>query len=69
MIKGFENFTVYVDSPLAVEATKIFNNNIECCFDEASMEMVRQGINPIQFKGLQLSIGIGASSLLRRIMV
>ena len=56
MIKGFENFTVYVDSPLAVEATKIFNNNIECCFDEESMEMVRKGINPIQFKGLQLSV-------------
>lgn len=56
LVKGFDNFVVYVDSPLAVEATKIFNNNIECCFDEESIEMVRQGINPIQFKGLQLSI-------------
>lgn len=56
LVKGFENFSVYVDSPLAVEATKIFNDNIDCCFDEESMEMVRQGINPVQFPGLQLSV-------------
>lgn len=56
LVKGFENFPVYVDSPLAVEATKVFNNNIECCFDEESMDMVRRGINPIHFQGLQLSL-------------
>lgn len=56
LIKGFDNFAVYVDSPLAVEATKIFNSNEECCFDEESIEMVRNGINPIKFPGLTLSI-------------
>ena len=56
LVKGFDNFAVYVDSPLAVEATKIFNNNKECCFDEESLQMVEQGINPIQFPGLTLSI-------------
>ena len=25
LIKGFEDFEVYVDSPLAIEATSIFN--------------------------------------------
>lgn len=56
LIKGFEDFEVYVDSPLAVEATNIFNKNIQSCFDEEAMELVRAGINPISFPGLKLSL-------------
>ena len=56
LIKGFEDFEVYVDSPLAVEATNIFNKNIQSCFDEEAMELVRAGINPISFQGLKLSL-------------
>ena len=56
LIKGFPDFPVYVDSPLAVEATEIFNSNINSCFDEEAMAIVNQGINPITFKGLHLSI-------------
>ena len=56
MVEGFEDFRVFVDSPLAVEATNIFNRNIYECFDEEAMELVRQGINPITFPGLSLSI-------------
>lgn len=56
MIQGFENFDVYVDSPLAVEATTIFNENREECYDDATMELVHKGINPISFPGLHLSI-------------
>lgn len=51
-----DDFDVYVDSPLAVEATSIFSQNMEDCFDEEAMELVRQGINPISFKGLKLSV-------------
>ncbi len=50
------DFDVYVDSPLAVEATTIFNNNIDDCFDEEAMSLVKQGINPLTFKGLKLSV-------------
>ncbi len=50
------DFEVYVDSPLAVEATTIFNKNIYECFAEEAMELVKQGINPITFPGLNLSI-------------
>lgn len=50
------DFEVYVDSPLAVEATTIFNKNIYECFDEEAMELVNKGINPITFPGLNLSI-------------
>lgn len=56
LIKGHENFPVYVDSPLAVEATGIFHKNEVSCFDEEAMELVKKGINPIAFPGLRLSI-------------
>ncbi len=56
MIKNHPNFPVYIDSPLAVEATEIFNRNIESCFDEEAMELVRQGINPISFLDLKRAI-------------
>lgn len=52
LIKGFEGFRVYVDSPLANEATDIFINNRESCYDEEALSFVRQGINPITFDGL-----------------
>ena len=39
-----------------MEATGIFQKNIYNCFDEDAMELVKQGINPISFPGLKLSI-------------
>ncbi len=56
LVEGFENFPVYVDSPLAVEATGIFQDNRWECFDEEAMELVKEGINPISFGGLKLAI-------------
>lgn len=55
-VKNHAGFPVYVDSPLAVEATGIFTHNEKNCFDEEAMELVRKGINPISFKGLRLTI-------------
>ncbi|MDE5583633.1 MAG: MBL fold metallo-hydrolase [Ruminococcus sp.] len=52
MIKGHDGFPVYVDSPLANEATDIFMNNRESCYDEEALSFVRRGINPISFDGL-----------------
>ena len=56
LVPEFPKFEVYVDSPLAVEATQIFNENIAECFDEEAMELVRNGINPLRFPGLTLSV-------------
>lgn len=56
MIERHENFPVYVDSPLAVEATGIFQKNKDGCFDAEAMELVNKGINPISFPGLRLSV-------------
>ncbi len=56
MVTGHDNFDVYVDSPLAVEATHIFNENTIGYYDKEAMELVRSGINPISFPGLKVSV-------------
>lgn len=56
MVKGHGNFTVYIDSPLANEATNIFQENIRGYFDPEAMELVQQGINPLSFPGLTISV-------------
>ena len=56
MIQGHDGFPVFVDSPLAVEATQVFTKNIMECYDEEAMDLVNRGINPIGFPGLKLSI-------------
>ena len=55
-VHGHDNFKVYVDSPLANEATTIFNEHIYDCFDEEAMTLVKKGINPLMFPGLKTSI-------------
>lgn len=56
MVPDFPNFEVYVDSPLAVEATNIFNNNIIDCFDDETKQLIEMGINPLKFDGLKVSV-------------
>ncbi len=56
LIKGHENFPVYVDSPLAVEATEIYSQNLIDYFDEEALSLLGKGINPIKFDGLMLSV-------------
>ena len=56
LIHGHDNFPVYVDSPMAVNATRIFSENQWECYDEEAMELVKNKINPLTFAGLQLSI-------------
>lgn len=56
LIHGHDNFEVYVDSPLAVEATHVFRQDLADCYDDETRELVEQGINPISFPGLKLSV-------------
>lgn len=56
LIPEYPGFHVYVDSPLAIEATKVFTKNIHSCFDEDAMELIRRGINPLVFPGLRTSV-------------
>lgn len=61
LVKGFDGFEVYIDSPLAVEATGIFHENVDECFDEEALSLVRQGINPIRFPGLKVAVSADES--------
>ncbi len=56
MVRDHPDFPVYVDSPLAVEATSIFGRNVQECFSDEARQLVERGINPIGFPGLKLSI-------------
>lgn len=56
LLPEFRDFEVYIDSPLAVEATNIFHKSVEECFDEEAREMVEKGINPIGFPGLKTAV-------------
>ena len=64
MVKGFEDFTVYMDSPLAIEATTIFTRNMESCFSPEAMEIAKRGQNPIVFPGLKYAITGDESKLI-----
>ena len=56
LVTGHDGFPVYVDSPLAVEATGIFLQCDLSCLDEKTMEIVKQGLNPIWSPGVTLSV-------------
>lgn len=56
LVPEFPGFEVYIDSPLAVEATGIFHKNVAECFDEEALKLVNSGINPIRFDGLKMAI-------------
>lgn len=45
---------VYVDSPLAVSATEVFRNNLDC-YDEEAREYIEKGDNPLDFPGLRFT--------------
>ncbi len=55
LLKEYSDFEVYVDSPLAIEATKVFTKNMRECFDEEALKLVNAGINPLVFPGLKTS--------------
>ncbi len=56
MIKNLDNFPVYLDSPLAIEATKVFGRNINGYFDQEAMKLVEDGENPLRFPSLIMSV-------------
>ena len=57
LLPEYPDFEVYLDSPLAIEATKVFTKNMRGCFDENAMKLVNAGINPLVFPGLKISTG------------
>ena len=64
LVTGHDGFPVYVDSPLAVEATGIFLQSHESNFDPETLEVIRQGVNPIWSDGVTLSVTSDESKLI-----
>ncbi len=60
-VHGHDGFEVYVDSPLAIEATHIFTENTYECADEETLALLRKGVNPIEFDGLKTAVSADES--------
>lgn len=56
LIHGHDHFTVYLDSPLAVESTQIFSQSMNDYFDDEALALIARGINPINFQDLKVAI-------------
>ena len=56
LVTGHGNFPVYIDSPLATEATRIFRDTDPDCFDAQTRALLEKGIDPINVPGLRISV-------------
>lgn len=64
MISGHEGFEVYIDSPLAIEATTIFTRHGMECYDEETMAVVNRGVQPFTFPGLKVAVTSDESKMI-----
>jgi len=55
LVKGHAGFPVYVDSPLANEATSVYLQGNPQDYDEEMRELFKKGINPLVFPDLKIS--------------
>lgn len=62
LIKG--DFPVYVDSPLAIEATGIYSDGMNGFYDDEALDLLKKGIDPIRFSGLKLAVTSEESKLI-----
>ncbi len=53
LVKGHDGFPVFVDSPLAIKATEIFNTCSDDNFDSDMRALLSSGVNPLSFDGLR----------------
>ena len=56
LVKNHGDFPVYVDSPLAIEATGIYASGLTDYYDKETLALLERGVNPIKFKSLRLAI-------------
>ena len=62
-----KDFTVYVDSPLAEEATAIFDDNTFGYYDEEAMQVIRDGGHPLVFPNLRMVTSVEESKLINTV--
>ena len=54
LVKSNPGFPVYVDSPLAAEATAIYSGDLHGYADEETIQLIKNGFRPIQFDDLRI---------------
>ena len=64
LLPEFESFPVYVDSPLANEATAVFLQCDPACLDQKTRDIMASGQNPIWFDGLFTTVSSEESKAL-----
>ena len=64
MPADYPDFPVYVDSPLANEATAVFLQCDTSCLDEETLAVMARGENPIWFDGLNTLVSVEESRAL-----
>ncbi len=64
LLPDFQDFPVYVDSPLANEATAVFLQCSPACLDAETLEIMNEGFNPIWFDGLYTTVSSDESKAL-----
>lgn len=64
LVKGHNGFPVYVDSPLASEATSVFIQCNPICFDEETLALLEKGINPIWFDDIRITQSLEESKMI-----
>ena len=55
-IKGHPDFPVWVDSPLAIEATKIYDGSLTGFYDEETLRLISGGEDILDFPGINFSV-------------
>lgn len=64
LIPEYKTFPVYVDSPLANEATAVFLQCSEVCLDQQTLDIMSDGQNPIWFDDLYTTVSSDESKAL-----
>lgn len=58
------DFPVYVDSPLAIRATDIYDDDLHIYGDKETKDIVKKGLNPLNFKNLEFTVTSAESKTL-----
>jgi len=64
LVRSCPDFLVYLDSPLATAATKLYSGDLMDYLDEEATALIRSGIQPLSFDGLRIVERAGDSKKL-----
>lgn len=64
VLGSLNDFDVYVDSPMAVEATRVYACGLTDYYDEETLDLLAQGTDPVDFPDLKLTLTAEESKLI-----